>query len=69
MQQLQCHAASLAPMHAFVYPCACSPRCRVSTLEAMAALLLELEDPEEGAARIHQGMLTNCKIKVRAGHG
>ena len=30
----------------------------------MAALLLELEDPEEGAARIHQGMLTNCKVKV-----
>ena len=40
------------------------PTHRVSTLEAMAALLRELEEPEETAAALQEGMLLNCKIKV-----
>eukprot|EP00798_Chlamydomonas_sp_ICE-L_P001983 gene1983-33401_t len=38
----------------------------VSTLEATAALLRELEEPEEAAVELQESMLMNCKIKVDA---
>ncbi len=43
-------------------PDTCAHACRVSTLEAVAALLYCLEGSEE----LHQGLLNNLKLKVDA---